>query len=506
MPDGGGIAGYVLTGRTRASEVGTWMDAAAPDGGRAGALRFDPGLLSSPGATERVVAAVTADRRLLSSGLSGLLPVADLVAAREEIWLLTARPGTPSLAELMDGRPGRPSPDAGSAATVLVETAQVLLAVHAAGLAHGALHPGTVVVGDDGVAVLAERGLAAALLGEAASPERDVAAWAALARGLADAWAAGDPRAARLFDRAAATATSQGLDAARDSLLAGREVLPAGFITREPLVRSIQWWSASDVPTQSPPRPAIAQDEGEVVTLLYPPGAGEPPYGGGQGAHRVAAHGAPGSGPAGAAGFAGAGGAAGYAAAGADGTVPPAGTAETERAGDMRFGPGVPAGTTAAQIWRAGREQTTMPAKERLGAASAKRRRRRGGLLGSVVIFLLILTAALFLWFQRGEPLAVTAVEVKTPKAKGCDITVGVVGVITTNGSAGEVTYEWLPTGKKAIKHTDPVPSGKSTHEVTLEWEVGGEGSRKLTARLRVLSPTGTGKPLEDRASFTYKC
>ncbi|MFC6084258.1 hypothetical protein [Sphaerisporangium aureirubrum] len=494
-PAGGGmgaIAGYRLTGRYRNGDAGVWVDAIAPDGVRAGALRLDPGALAIPGARERVVAAVTADRRLGQSGLGGLMPIDDLVAARDEIWLLTGRPGTPSLEELMNGRPGSTGPDAGSAATVLVETAQTLLAVHAAGLSHGALRPGTVVIGEDGATVLAERGLAEALRGEPNDARRDVAAWAVLARALTASWAAGDPRAAQLFERAAATASTHGLGAARDTLLEGRDLLPSGFTTRERLVRTIQWWSAGDAPTHDPsPAHGFAADSGEVVTLLYQPGTSSGTYG------------APGAyGAAGAAGAAAGLGAAGTVPAGgsAASTVPAGGQASGE---GMRFGPGVPADTAAAQIWRSGRDQMTVSTKDR---ASRPRKRRRGGVLGSGLIFLLILAAALYLWFQRGDPLAVSAVDVRAPKPKGCDVTLNVVGVITTNGSAGEVTYEWLPTGRKPIRHTDTVESGKTSHQVSLEWEIGGEGTKKLTARLRVLSPIGDQGPLEDKATFTYRC
>ncbi|GAA3827209.1 hypothetical protein GCM10022226_55140 [Sphaerisporangium flaviroseum] len=500
MPDGDSIAGYRLTGRSRMGEVGTWIDAVAPDGSPGAALRVDPASMSTPGARERVVAAVIADRRLTQSGLTGLMPIADLVAAGGEVWLLTARPATPSLAELMNGRPGSPPPDAGSAATVLVETAQTLLAVHAAGLSHGAVHAGTVVIGQDGTALLAERGLALALRGQQPSYDRDLTAWASLARGLAAGWAAGDPRAAQLFDRAAAAATTHGLSAARDALLNGRDLLPAGFTTRERLVQTLQWWSAGDVPTQEPqqasgsyghPYPTGASgssgvpDDGEVVTLLYQPGTGESPNPGGAGVAGSAAVGYAGTTPAGTAATAGAGG--------------PAGNSE------MRFGPGVPADTTAAQIWRAGREQVTVPAKERLRRPPPSRR-RRGGVLGSAVIFALIIVAAIFLWLQRGQPISVTAVDVKTPKAKGCDITVNVIGVITTNGQSGQVTYEWLPSGERSVRHTDPVQAGESTHQVSLKWDIGGRGTKKLTARLRVLSPLTPGARLEDKASFTYKC
>lgn len=497
MPDGEIIAGYRLTERYRSSEVGTWIDAFGPDSVRGGALRLDPQAVATPGATERVIAEVTADRRLTRSGLTGLMPIADLVAARGEVWLLTGRPATPSLAELLDGRPGVPVPDAGSAATVLVETAQTLLAVHAAGLFHGSLHAGTVVIGEDGTALLAERGLALALRGGQATPDRDLAAWASLARGLAAGWAAGDPQAARLFDRAASTATTHGLGAARDTLLGGRELLPAGFITRERLVQSIQWWSASDVPTHAPPpgrypdggRDPGGADEREVVTLLYLPGSGDSPH--------------PGGTPAG----------GGAIAAPAYGGTSDAGdraaaTGPTAAAGgEMRFGPGVPVETTAAQIWRAGRDQATAvpSAKDRVRRAKA-RRRRRGGALWSGVLFALILAAGFYLWTQRGAPLSVTAVDVKVPKAKGCDITVNIIGVITTNGSAGQLSYEWLPSGERPVKHTDTLASGQSTHQVSLKWDIGGQGTKKLTARLRVLSPLQPGTRLEDKASFTYKC
>src|SRR5690606_10918661 len=139
---------------------------------------------------------------------------------------------------------------AGGAATVLAETAQALLSVHAAGLAHGSLHPGTVLVTPDGTARLAERGLAAALRGEPATAERDVAAWAALATALSARWAADRPAAAELFDHVSRVAAAHGLAAARDTLLAHRDRL--GLTPRERLAETVRRWTAASPPPRSP--------------------------------------------------------------------------------------------------------------------------------------------------------------------------------------------------------------------------------------------------------------
>ena len=140
--DGANIAGFRLAGRTWADDLGTWSSAVSADGRPGTALRFDPRLITDRATRDRLVAAVVADRRLAQSGLTGLVPIADLITAQDEVWLLTAEPVSPNVADLLADEPGIPRPDAGSAATILVEIAQTLLAIHAAGLAHGALHPG----------------------------------------------------------------------------------------------------------------------------------------------------------------------------------------------------------------------------------------------------------------------------------------------------------------------------------------------------------------------------
>ncbi|MEU6426404.1 hypothetical protein ABZ860_10915 [Microbispora sp. NPDC046973] len=448
MREGVTVAGHRLTGRTRPSEVGTWADAVSPDGRPSGVLRFDPRAVATAEARERLVAAVGADVRLQGGGPIGLLPVIDLVAARDEVWLITAR-ATPSVADLMAA--GRLDP--GGAATVLLETAQALLAVHAAGPAHGAhgaLHAGTVVIGEDGSVLLAERGLLRALRGEHASAEQDVAAWAALAGALAANCAQG--HAAAALRRASAAATAHGLAAARDTLLAERDAFPG--IGRERLAQAAHGLSAPASP-EPPVGAAAGSSGGEAVTLLDLPDAADGP-------------------------------------------------------GDvmMRFGPGVPTETTAAQIWRAGQTSDAVTATHPGGPAPRRRRRRSTAWAGTLLLAILI--AAVILWLRQapGAPLAVNDVDVKAPKKTvRCDGRADFVGVVTTNGEAGTIRYLWIRSDdRKPLEQEQRVSSGDTSVNLPLHWKVTGSGSFKGTATLRVLSPTTTGKAIQDKASFTYKC
>ncbi|MFI9573189.1 hypothetical protein ACIG5D_17280 [Microbispora rosea] len=448
MREGATVAGHRLTGRTRRSEVGTWADAVSPDGRPSGALLFDLPAVATAGARERLVATVGADVRLQSGGPIGLLPVIDLVAARDEVWLITTR-ATPAVADLMAA--GRLDP--GGAATVLLETAQALLTVHAAGAAHGALHAGTIVIGEDGSVLLAERGLLRALRGEHASAEQDVAAWAALAGALAANCGQGHAAAAL---RHASAAAAHGLAAARDTLLAERDAFPG--VGREGLARAAHGLSAPaspDLPIGPAAGLAAGSSGGEAVTLLDLPDAADGP-------------------------------------------------------GDvmMRFGPGVPTETTAAQIWRAGQTSASITATQTRGPAPRRRRRRSTAWAGTLLLAILI--AAVILWLRQtpGAPLAVSDVDVKAPKKTvRCDGQADFVGVVTTNGEAGSIRYLWIRSdGRKPLEGEQRTSSGDTSVDLPLHWKVTGSGSFKGTATLRVLSPTTSGKPIQDKASFTYKC
>lgn len=456
MHDGGSVAGHLLTGRTRVSEVGTWHDAEGPGGEPSGLLRFNDHLLAAPGARERLVAAISADRRLAQSGQYGLLPVSDLVAARGEVWLITGRRAVPTVADLLTGGAQLGwGPDAGSAATILIETAQTLLGLHAGGLTHGAVHPGTVVIGEDGSALLAERGLLEALRGEPASPERDIAAWQGLARTLSASWATG--HAAQLLDHAASVAAGHGLAAARDALMNGRDMLPAGFSTRESLVRTLHAWSALP-PVAAALPPARLPETGELQTLLDPsrhPGGnlGGPPQ---------------------------------------------------AEAGGMRFGPGVPPETTAAQIWRQGATQHADPDPK---SRRRPRPKRRGALLSSLVVCLLIAGFILYMRMSPPAEMSVTKVSVSAPKkTQGCDAKAKINAVVTTNGESGTFTYVWEQSDGRKTEGTQRVESGTTSVDLPLIWQVSGPGRFKGTATLRVLDHTPKGKPIAAKASFSYKC
>jgi hypothetical protein len=163
----------------RAGSCGEWHSATARDGTRVGALRIDPELLAVPGALDRLLACVEA---LRSADLDGVLPIADLIqrpaSTGDDIWLIASGPATPTLADLA------PGPDA---AALLHDVGESLLALHAAGMTHGALSSSTVVAGPDARPRLIEVGLRAALTAIAVDPADDVRQWVQLGRALATA-------------------------------------------------------------------------------------------------------------------------------------------------------------------------------------------------------------------------------------------------------------------------------------------------------------------------------
>ncbi|TDC03551.1 hypothetical protein E1267_25885 [Nonomuraea longispora] len=441
---GNGIAGFRLTQHTWMTELGNWIDAISPDGRRAGALLFDPKIIMLPGVRDRVVQSVMTDRRLVLAGLTGLIPVADVVATGDQVWLLTAQAVSPTVADLLAAGPV----PADGAAAVLVETAQTLLALHASGVTHGSVHPRTVVITAEGAALLSERGLSDTVRGQVSPPERDTTGWASLARALAGSCEQSTPQAAGLFTRAAASATALGLSTARDTLLNERTALPGGTISRDALARAARDRSAFAQPPAYAQAPVVPHDEGDIVTLLHVPG---------------------------------------------------------RTPGPVQFGPGVGTEprrpqTTAQRIWRDGRGE---PAA-RAGKASRARRRRT---ILSTAVFAAVMAGAILAWYKLGErpDLAVVSIGVTAPKkTQGCDSSVLITGRVVTNGASGEIAYEWRKSlDDEVVKGTLRTEADRTSYTLPLRWNLQGKSTVKATATLRVLTP---GPVRTDKASFTYRC
>ncbi|MGI5287607.1 hypothetical protein ACQEVF_30310 [Nonomuraea polychroma] len=455
------IAGFRLTEHTWMTELGNWIDAISPDGRRAGALLFDPRIIGLPGVRDRVVQAVMTDQRLVLGGMTGLIPVADVVAAGDQVWLLTAQAVSPTVGDLLAGGPIDPA----GAVSVLVETAQTLIALHTAGVTHGSVHPGTVVITAEGAALLSERGLSDAIRGQVSAPERDVAGWAALARGLAASSSsagpgtphlgAGPPQVAQLLERVAAMAGTLGLAAARSTLLSEQSALPGGAISRQGLAQAARGRSVFAQPRASARPPAPPRDEGDIVTLLHVPKG-------------------------------------------------------TSAARPLQFGPGIGTQeqrpeTTAERIWRAGRDEASTV--HRPDGKPRASRARRWRTIWATAVFAVIMAGAILAWLKAGNApeLAVQSIDVVAPKkTQGCDSKVLITGKVITNGAPGEITFEWRKNlDKTVVKGSLRTRSDETSYELPLRWSLSGKSNVKATATLRILTP---GPVRTDKATFTYKC
>jgi hypothetical protein len=164
-------------------------------------------------------------------------------------------------------------------------------------------------------------------------------------------------------------------------------------------------------------------------------------------------------------------------------SVPPRDAKTANPSSDVvRHGPGVPvsqAGVTAEQVWRTGR----LPQPERRPG----RLRRLAG-VALTVILLAAAGVVLFLRFHHA-PFRVTSVHItqQTKTACGVDLT----GRITTNGSAGTVSYQWVfrPQVQAPQPLTQSVTAGQDATYVTVAVEGEGHGSASQTVILQVLGP-----------------
>jgi hypothetical protein len=169
--------------------------------------------------------------------------------------------------------------------------------------------------------------------------------------------------------------------------------------------------------------------------------------------------------------------------------IPPteaAGAAAPHAAGVVRYGPGVPgklpAGhpeLTAAHVWRAG--------------GTGKPRPRRPGLrrLPGLALTVVLLAASGVLLYQRlhHAPFHVTGAAITQQAHDGCGV--AVTGRISTNGSAGTVSYQWLvePSKQPPQPLSQSVLAGQQAVYVTVSVEGAGQGSASQTVILQVLGP-----------------
>jgi hypothetical protein len=496
------VAGRRLVGLLRTTDCGHWYLAVDASGALSGVLRFDPALVRNPAITDRLAACVASVQAL---GLPGVLPVADLVAADDTVWLIAAAAPGPTVAEFIDDGPAR-GLDAGSAATLLNETAQTVAALHAGGIVHGALGASTTLIGPSGKAALTEIGLAVALDIRPGDAIHDSRGWARLAAQLARAWAGDDVDGSALIGQAAATAEIEGVDEGRFRLVDGRAVLPSGFLDRTALLSAKQAWSAHmanfvAAATQEADHETTAAGQfavGDGAVLTQPPGSARsllaaPAPSGLVITPGVALAAQPPLATKTREGFA----------------PPPAGNprdgeAPASYGTTASYGPPTRYGGSADYRVRPTTGGQDDGQRRRASAAPRKKRRIPRIALALGGLALLLAGAGVVYWIlQPPEEFILSNVEVQPPAKPACNSTVDVIGVLTTNGGAGTVRYRWVRNdGHASDVLTVKVPARREHTEVTLRWTFEGKGTFDAEATLEALEPTAKS----DKGSFTYVC
>jgi hypothetical protein len=166
---------------------------------------------------------------------------------------------------------------------------------------------------------------------------------------------------------------------------------------------------------------------------------------------------------------------------------PPTEVAPLRRSAEVvRHGPGVPtplsadqAGLTAERVWRSGGPP-----------APPRRPRRLRRLIGSAFTVILLVASGVVLYLRfHHAPFHVTGVVISQQTRTACGV--DVTGRITTNGSAGTVSYQWLfrPDRQPPRPLNQSVTSGQHAVFVTVAVEGSGHGSASRTVTLQVLGP-----------------
>ncbi|MFD5945632.1 hypothetical protein ACFWAZ_05515 [Streptomyces collinus] len=158
----------------------------------------------------------------------------------------------------------------------------------------------------------------------------------------------------------------------------------------------------------------------------------------------------------------------------------------------LRFGPGV---TAAARQ----RTHRTLPAVPPPPAPRGRRLRRH-----ALPALVLVCVLAFLAWQRLGPPLRVNTVTVTArPAALGCGGTADLVGLVTTNGRPGTLSYRWIRSdGTASGVLKEELVRGQRQARLHLRWTFEGPGHRTARAELRILS--GTGRTAT--TGFAYDC
>ncbi|MBV1849944.1 hypothetical protein [Catellatospora tritici] len=506
---------YTVRGQGRAGRLGTWHLLSTADGKVRGGVRLEERALADQATAQRVGQVV---QTVAALRLPGLLNVTEQLVDGRYTWLITSASPTPTLAQVFGANVSMPP---ATALLIATDTAQTLLKLHQAGLAHGDLQPNTVVLSGAGAALLAETGYAPALAGDTPGPGHDATAWARMLNDLATRNT--DPAVAQLLRQAAqqaeATGGSAGLTAALSVLTAGGAKV-AGFGDREPiksLAANAFAAAAGAVVTKAPPVALPPVEPGSEATVQLIGGSHSAPVPPRQASAGVPAQAAP-------------------QAAAAPGVPPqqpappvpapavaPDGATrlgnraaeEQRRVASQEPGRGAPASAQPDVNLRFGQGVPPAPPAWQLAAASAPPRPKRSmwkritAFVSALSTVALLVVAGILVWqwwqSRHAAPVAVTTVTVKLaqPIDDKCDVKVDLVGTIETDGTAGKVTYEWVRMdGQSSGALEQAFRSGQKRVDVHLYWDFKGVGTKEASATLRVL---GT-HVVEGKTEFTYHC
>ncbi|MDT7677038.1 MAG: hypothetical protein QOD82_4940 [Pseudonocardiales bacterium] len=458
------VGDYRRGARLRTTTAGTWFPAVGPDQQPAGLL------LVHPGVDLRIL--VPTIERLAELNLPGVLtPNPALLEQAGRNWLVTRAAAVPTLADVLEDGAHR---EPGNAAALLSDVAATLLTTHRAGLPHGALDARSILIGQDGAALLTDWGT-----NKNATAAGDVSSWALLAELLAQRWCGDDLVSAAALARAVhaangPTGLAGGFDqlrglahaARRDTLAqAAKDELDAvgrGEVRppRRPQSRRAQ--PAPPAPTEPPVAAAAAVPQVPAEAAVAPPvepvepavaapvEAVEPAV-----AEPVEPH----------------------HDTHADFGAPPSAGHRTRPAPDADAPWAIPA---------AARE----PDPKARGAKRDQVPRWRLVLLVSLVVITLVAAAAdLVLLVTRNTEASALKIQSVVLWAQRSGTGCSLLGVITTNGEAGTVTYGWTGDTATGPAISTQVQGGHTQIEVSRQWNPDTASTLDPLVTLQVLRP-----------------